>query len=84
VSFFRWGDEEKAGVDEPRVQRLRVDSLSFGHTPDKHRKPAKGHESDPVQIRVGLFGGYRVVDGVARLYAAQQRGDKYIYGQVWD
>jgi len=37
----------------PPVRKLRVDSLSHGHTPDKHRNPIKGHEDDPIHIRRG-------------------------------
>lgn len=90
MGYFYWGEENNPNRqddnsdDEPRVQRLRVSGLRYGHTPDKGRAPARGHEDDPIQIRSGIFGGYRVVDGSARLRAAIERGDEYIDGQVWD
>jgi len=83
MAFFYWGaannPEYRMPDNAPPVRKLRVDSLSHGHTPDKHRNPIKGHEDDPIHIRRG-----RVVDGNARLYAARQRGDKWINGRVWD
>lgn len=78
-----WGAKndpnKREAPDQPPVTRVRVDGVTHGHTPDKHRKPAKGHEDDPIQVQRG-----NVVDGNARLYAARQRGDKWIQAQVWE
>lgn len=86
--IFYWGEENnpnrQTAPDEPAPRRLRVSDLSYGHTPDRHRRPARGHEDDPIQVRRGWLGGLRVVDGSARLAVAIERGDTYITGQVWD
>lgn len=88
MSFFYWGENgnpsrQDTSDDEPRVSRLRVRDLSYGHTPDKHRRPPEKYASEPIQVRRGWLGGLRVVDGSARLAAAIERGDEYINGQVW-
>jgi hypothetical protein len=88
MGLFYWGEENNPAYqvpdDAPPVQRLRVDKLTHGHTPDKGRAPTRGHENDPIQIRYGLFGGMRVVDGNARLAAARERGDEWIDAQVYE
>jgi len=84
-----WGEEnnphKKPADDEPRSERrrLRTSDVSYGHTPDKHRKPSRGYENKPIDVRRS-GGRYRIIDGSARLQAAIERGDSHIDAEVWE
>lgn len=84
--YFYWGEKNNPnrsaqGGRPARPRSIPVSGISYGHTPDK-RAPAKGYERKPIDVEHSAWGGYRVIDGNARLQAARQRGDRSIRANV--
>lgn len=58
--------------------RIRVDRLSYGHSPDKRGERTDKWGKEPIVVRRGWLGTLVVHDGNDRLYYARQRGEAWI------
>lgn len=63
-------------------RRLRAADISYGHTPDQRGERTDRWAKEPIVVRQGFWGGWKVQDGNDRLFYARQRGDTYIEAYV--
>jgi hypothetical protein len=65
-------------------KRIRISDISYGHSPDKRGERTDAYGRQPIEVRRGWLGAYKVIDGNDRLHYARERGDIYIDAEVWD
>jgi hypothetical protein len=89
MGLFYWGEEnnpnrQDAADDSPSTRRVRVSDVSHNHSPDKRGERTDRYGKQPIEVKRGWLGGYKVIDGNDRLHYARERGDEWIDAEVWD
>lgn len=63
-------------------RKIRVTDIDYGHSPDKRGERRDKWGREPIRVKPGSWGGWKVHDGNDRLYYARQRGDTHIEAYV--
>lgn len=67
-----------------KPKTIRVSSVKASHKVEKGRKTPARFLDEPIYVKRGLFGGYKVHDGNHRLARAAKAGRGTIRARVWE